>query len=169
LSGSREVFVMVPSCVPPGARWGEAAGSAPRCGTWRKYGAARAMAHSDWSRRNCSNGIEGLRDLGNQMKKSIGSTQSDGIAGRVACSQPDITFDEGFQNIRRELKSFAGVDAAEAPPTFRGQLHEYQRRGSGMASLSAALCIWRLSRRRYGTGKTVQVLCGSGRRHLIRD
>ncbi len=81
-----------------------------------------------------------------------------GLLDALLAAEPEVTFDEGFLRIRREMATFGGVRAAEAAGTFAGQLRDYQREGLG----------WLLFLRRFGfggcladdmgLGKTVQVL-----------
>src|SRR5204862_979249 len=43
-----------------------------------------------------------------------------GLLDALLASQPEVTFDEGFLRLRRELESFAGIAAIDAPSTFTG-------------------------------------------------
>ena len=81
-----------------------------------------------------------------------------GLLDALLQTQPEVTFDEGFLRVRHELETFAGVQASDAPQTFKGRLRDYQREGLG----------WLLFLRRFGfggcladdmgLGKTIQVL-----------
>ena len=81
-----------------------------------------------------------------------------GLLDALLASQPDVTFDEGFQKVRRELETFAGVDAHEAPLTFRGKLRDYQREGLGWLRFLRRFGFGGCLADDMGLGKTVQVL-----------
>jgi superfamily II DNA or RNA helicase len=81
-----------------------------------------------------------------------------GLLDALLANQPEVTFDEGFQKVRRELETFAGVDAHEAPPTFRGQLRDYQREGLGWLRFLRRFGFGGCLADDMGLGKTVQVL-----------
>src|SRR6185369_7318262 len=76
----------------------------------------------------------------------------------LLASQPDVTFDNGFQKIRHELETFSGVGAADAPLTFRGQLRGYQREGLGWLRFLRRFGFGGCLADDMGLGKTVQVL-----------
>ena len=106
-----------------------------------------------------------LRQFG--MLAGLGSTAGDhvrfrrsqaGLLDVLLAGQPQVSFDENFARIRRELAGFGGIQAASQPAAFCGQLRGYQREGLG----------WMLFLQRFGfggcladdmgVGKTAQVL-----------
>jgi superfamily II DNA or RNA helicase len=91
-----------------------------------------------------------------------------GVLDALLAAQPEILSDDLFENARRELMDFRGVESVEPPPTFNGELRDYQKEGLG----------WLLFLRRFGfggcladsmgLGKTVQVLALLEARRLER-
>ena len=76
----------------------------------------------------------------------------------LLANEPDVTFDEGFQRIRGELESFAGVQAAKPSKRFKGLLREYQQEGLGWLQFTRRFGIGGCLADDMGLGKTVQVL-----------
>jgi len=81
-----------------------------------------------------------------------------GLLDALLASQPEVTFDDGFQKVRRELETFAGVCAVEAPATFCGQLRGYQREGLGWLHFLRRFGFGGCLADDMGLGKTIQVL-----------
>jgi len=81
-----------------------------------------------------------------------------GLLDVLLASQPDVRFDEGFRKVRRELESFSGVDSVDAPPTFHGQLRDYQRDGLGWLKFLRRFGFGGCLADDMGLGKTVQIL-----------
>ncbi|HEV3041627.1 MAG TPA: DEAD/DEAH box helicase [Candidatus Angelobacter sp.] len=92
-----------------------------------------------------------------------------GVLDALLAAQPEARCDETFTRVRKELCSFAGIQAAMQPPGFNGHLRDYQREGLG----------WMLFLQRYsfggcladdmGVGKTAQVLALLETRRKSRD
>jgi superfamily II DNA or RNA helicase len=76
----------------------------------------------------------------------------------LLASQPEVTFDEGFTRLRREMESFTGVTAMDAPPTFTGRLRDYQRDGLGWLRFLRRFGFGGCLADDMGLGKTIQVL-----------
>jgi len=66
--------------------------------------------------------------------------------------------DDTFRRIRDELHDFNAVEAADPPPTFRGQLRAYQREGLGWMQFLRRFGLGGCLADDMGLGKTVQVL-----------
>jgi superfamily II DNA or RNA helicase len=81
-----------------------------------------------------------------------------GLLDALLASQPEVTFDEGFLHVRRELESFAGVAALDPAPTFKGRLRDYQREGLGWLQFLRRFGFGGCLADDMGLGKTVQVL-----------
>ena len=81
-----------------------------------------------------------------------------GLLDALLAEQPEVTFDEGFARVRREMTTFAGVQAAEGAATFKGHLREYQREGLGWLHFLRRFAFGGCLADDMGLGKTVQVL-----------
>ena len=81
-----------------------------------------------------------------------------GLLDALLASQTEVTFDEGFQKVRRELETFAGVTAVEAPGSFRGKLRDYQREGLGWLRFLRRFGFGGCLADDMGLGKTIQIL-----------
>lgn len=81
-----------------------------------------------------------------------------GLLDALLAEEPDVAFDEAFVRLRRELSSFHGVQAAEAPATFEGELRDYQREGLGWLHFLRQFGFGGCLADDMGLGKTVQVL-----------
>ena len=81
-----------------------------------------------------------------------------GLLDALLASQPEVSFDEGFQKVRRELETFTGVDGVDAPSTFRGRLRNYQREGLGWLRFLRRFGFGGCLADDMGLGKTIQIL-----------
>jgi SNF2 family DNA or RNA helicase len=81
-----------------------------------------------------------------------------GLLDALLAEQPEVTFDETFDRIRKELACFGGVQSAEAAPTFQGKLREYQRDGLGWLRFLRRFGFGGCLADDMGLGKTVQLL-----------
>src|ERR1035437_4798460 len=54
-----------------------------------------------------------------------------GLLDAMLATQPQADCDTTFTHLCEELRRFQGVEAAEQPAGFVGQLREYQREGLG--------------------------------------
>jgi hypothetical protein len=73
-------------------------------------------------------------------------------------TQESATFDQRFDDVRRNLKSFAGVAPGREPASFQGELREYQRHGLGWLGFLQEFKLGGCLADDMGLGKTVQVL-----------
>jgi superfamily II DNA or RNA helicase len=81
-----------------------------------------------------------------------------GLLDALLTSQPAITFDETFGKLRDELHGFEGVQPADPPKGFVGQLRPYQREGLGWLRFLERYGFGGCLADDMGLGKTVQVL-----------
>src|SRR5439155_26947571 len=81
-----------------------------------------------------------------------------GLLDALLASEPEVRFDAAFLRVREELKSFAGIRAAAAPDTFRGELRDYQQEGLGWLHFIRQFGFGGCLADDMGLGKTVQVL-----------
>jgi SNF2 family DNA or RNA helicase len=84
-------------------------------------------------------------------------------------SEPEATCDETFARARRRLQRFEGIEPAEAPPEFRGELRGYQQTGLGWLHFLREFGFGGCLADDMGLGKTVQVLALLESRRAIRD
>ena len=97
----------------------------------------------------------------------FGKTEGDAIRFRrsqaalldaLLATQPTIAYDEVFEHVRSELRTFGGVVAADPPPSFRGTLREYQREALGWFEFLRRFGFGGCLADDMGLGKTVMVL-----------
>src|SRR5207248_7951955 len=81
-----------------------------------------------------------------------------GLLDALLASQPEATFDAGFARARDELRRFEGIEPADPPPGFVGQLRGYQRDGLGWLDFLQKFGFGGCLADDMGLGKTVQVL-----------
>lgn len=76
----------------------------------------------------------------------------------LLAAQPDVEWDAGFERARQAILSFEGVRAEEAPPTFHGELRDYQREALGWMRFLRDFGFGGCLADDMGLGKTVMVL-----------
>jgi superfamily II DNA or RNA helicase len=81
-----------------------------------------------------------------------------GLLDALLASQPEATFDAGFQKARDELRNFTGVKAVDPPESFTGTLREYQREGLGWLHFLRQFAFGGCLADDMGLGKTPQTL-----------
>jgi superfamily II DNA or RNA helicase len=81
-----------------------------------------------------------------------------GLLDALLASEPEISFDAGFQRLRDELTRFNGARAADPSAEFCGQLREYQREGLGWLQSLRQFGLGGCLADDMGLGKTVQAL-----------
>ncbi len=64
--------------------------------------------------------------------------------------QPAVTWDEPFARLRDTLAGSLDITPLDAPPSFTGELRDYQRDGARLVRLPAAVRLRRLPGRRHG-------------------
>ncbi|HEY2384064.1 MAG TPA: DEAD/DEAH box helicase [Terriglobia bacterium] len=95
------------------------------------------------------------KEDGDQIRFTRGQA---GLLDALLASQPEVTFDQGFQKLRLELESFAGVQEADSSPEFKGQLRDYQKEGLGWLRFLRRFGFGGCLADDMGLGKTIQVL-----------
>ena len=81
-----------------------------------------------------------------------------GLLDALLASQPEARCDETFTRIRKELRSFDGVEPAPQPAGFVGHLRDYQRDGLGWMDFLRRFSFGGCLADDMGVGKTAQVL-----------
>ncbi|HEY6252745.1 MAG TPA: DEAD/DEAH box helicase [Candidatus Angelobacter sp.] len=81
-----------------------------------------------------------------------------GLLDALLAAQPEASCDETFARVRKELALFQGVQAAEQPAGFEGQLRDYQREGLGWMNFLRQFSFGGCLADDMGVGKTAQVL-----------
>lgn len=81
-----------------------------------------------------------------------------GLLDALLAAQPEASCDETFARVRKELAMFQGVQAAEQPAGFEGQLRDYQREGLGWMNFLRQFSFGGCLADDMGVGKTAQVL-----------
>ena len=108
---------------------------------------------------------EWLRRLG--PVAGLGTADSDhirfrpsqaGLLDALLVTQPEAKWDETFERIRQELRSFQGIKPADQPAGFLGQLRDYQLEGLGWMHFLRGFCFGGCLADDMGVGKTAQVL-----------
>jgi hypothetical protein len=87
----------------------------------------------------------------------FGRTQV-GLLDALLAEQPEATADEQFQQAREQLHRFQGIEPADAPDGFVGELRGYQRDGLGWLHFLREFRFGGCLADDMGLGKTVQVL-----------
>jgi superfamily II DNA or RNA helicase len=84
----------------------------------------------------------------------------------LLAAAPQVTTDEAFERLRRDLATFEGVTPRDPPPRFQGRLREYQREGLGWLAFLERYGFGGCLADDMGLGKTVMVLAHlAGRPH----
>jgi len=81
-----------------------------------------------------------------------------GVLDALLASRPEIGVDKQFEKARSELRKFDGVEPADPPAAFKGELRGYQRDGLGWLRFLRAFGCGGCLADDMGLGKTVQVL-----------
>lgn len=90
-----------------------------------------------------------------------------GLLDALLATQPEVQCDALFARARDELRSFAGIQPAEPPAGFEGELRPYQKEGLGWLNFLRRFGFGGCLADDMGLGKTVQVLALlEGRRAL---
>lgn len=108
----------------------------------------------------------------------LGTTEGDhirfkrhqaGLLDALLATQPEVSCDALFDHVRRQLQSFTGVDAADAPDGFCGLLRGYQREGLGWIHFLQRFNFGGCLADDMGLGKTIQVLALLEGRRILRS
>ena len=81
-----------------------------------------------------------------------------GLLDALLAAQPEARCDETFTRVREELRLFQGVEPAQQPAGFVGQLRDYQREGLGWMEFLRRFSFGGCLADDMGVGKTTQVL-----------
>jgi superfamily II DNA or RNA helicase len=76
----------------------------------------------------------------------------------LLAAQPAIAYDEVFERVRSELRTFSGIHALDPPASFHGTLREYQREALGWFEFLRRFAFGGCLADDMGLGKTVMVL-----------
>jgi superfamily II DNA or RNA helicase len=76
----------------------------------------------------------------------------------LLADQPEVRVDSIFEQVRSELRGFAGIEPADPPATFHGALRDYQREGLGWLKFLQRFSLGGCLADDMGLGKTIQVL-----------
>ncbi len=100
-----------------------------------------------------------LADLGQARDGKLKFRSSQALLlDALLAAQDDVQVDERFDEYRRRLRSFEGVQAADAPRGFVGALRPYQQEGLGWLNFLREFRLGGCLADDMGLGKTVQVL-----------
>ncbi len=81
-----------------------------------------------------------------------------GLLDLLLADESALRVDAVFESVRNQLRGFAGVEAADAAPSFRGTLRDYQREGLGWLQFLQRFHLGGCLADDMGLGKTIQVL-----------
>jgi superfamily II DNA or RNA helicase len=100
-----------------------------------------------------------LAGMGKETDDHLRFTRSQvGLLDALLAAQPQATFDGVFEKTRQMLRSFDGVQAADPPASFTGELRPYQKDGLGWLKFLREFSFGGCLADDMGLGKTVQVL-----------
>ena len=111
------------------------------------------------------------------MLAGLGSNKDDrlrfsrslaGLLDALLAAEPAVTVDAVFENMRQELRGFAGVSEANPTAEFRGELRGYQRDGLGWLHFLRRFGFGGCLADDMGLGKTIQVLALLESRREVR-
>jgi SNF2 family DNA or RNA helicase len=109
-----------------------------------------------------------LAELGTMEQNRIRFTRPQaGLLDALLAAEP-VKMDAAFNQIRRELQQFAGVEPAQPPPGFTGELRHYQLEGLGWLLFLQRFGFGGCLADDMGLGKTVQVLALLESRRALR-
>ncbi len=115
---------------------------------------SQGMLPADLSRRLALLGILGEED-GDALR--FGRHQG-WLLDALVAGDADVTTDDEFEQFRAALASFDGIAPGTEPPTFQGELREYQREGLAWFAFLRQFGCGGCLADDMGLGKTVQVL-----------
>lgn len=81
-----------------------------------------------------------------------------GLLDALLATQETVQFDSGFDDLRRRVKDFSGIEVTEAPQGFTGELRPYQRAGVGWLRFLNDFRFGGCLADDMGLGKTIQFL-----------
>jgi superfamily II DNA or RNA helicase len=111
-----------------------------------------------------------LAGLGNTQDDHIRFQPSQaGLLDALLASKPEVSCDDLFENVRRELNGFREITADNEPAGFSGTLRPYQREGLGWLHFLQRFGFGGCLADDMGLGKTIQVLALLEERRCLRD
>ncbi|TVS20616.1 MAG: helicase SNF2 [Planctomycetaceae bacterium] len=100
-----------------------------------------------------------LIELGQQEDDTLRFRPSQALLlDALLAAQDGVTFDASFDRLRKQLRSFDGIQARSEPRGFRGELRNYQREGLGWLDFLRTFHFGGCLADDMGLGKTIQVL-----------
>jgi superfamily II DNA or RNA helicase len=81
-----------------------------------------------------------------------------GLLDALLAAQESVRFDDGFDELRRKVREFSGIEIANEPEGFVGELRPYQRSGVGWLEFLTDFQFGGCLADDMGLGKTVQFL-----------
>lgn len=112
------------------------------------------MLPEDWLRKY---GL--LANLGQSAKDHLRfSPGQAGLLDILLAEQPQATCDATFEEVRRQLRSYEGIEPSDPAGEFRGALRGYQKEGLGWLHFLRRFRFGGCLADDMGLGKTVQVL-----------
>jgi superfamily II DNA or RNA helicase len=111
-----------------------------------------------------------LAELGSVSGQRLRFTRPQaGLLDALLASEPEVSVDALFNRVREEMRGFAGVNAADPPKTFCGELRDYQREGLGWLEFLRRFGFGGCLADDMGLGKTIQVLALLEARRVERE
>jgi len=92
-----------------------------------------------------------------------------GLLDALLAAESKATCDALFENTRRQLQNFCGIEPASAPESFQGTLRRYQEEALGWFDFLRRFGFGGCLADDMGLGKTVQVLALLEKRRLLRQ
>ena len=126
----------------------------------------RGLVPEEWLQR-----FAGVASLGERDGDHLRYRRSQAaLLDALLAAQPAVQVDEVFARARTALQTFNGIGPVDPPPSFRGQLREYQREALGWLEFLREFGFGGCLADDMGLGKTVMVLAMlERRRHGMGD
>jgi SNF2 family DNA or RNA helicase len=100
-----------------------------------------------------------LAELGSTEKNHLRFARHQAsLLDALIAAESEVKTDEIFARLRDELSNFNGIEIAEPPPSFAGQLRDYQKEGLGWMNFLGRFGFGGCLADDMGLGKTVQAL-----------
>ena len=100
-----------------------------------------------------------LGELGSTEKNHLRFARHQAVLlDALIAAEAEFKTDEAFAQLRDQLRDFTGIERAEPPPGFMGQLRDYQKAGLGWMNFLARFGFGGCLADDMGLGKTVQAL-----------
>ena len=110
-----------------------------------------------------------LAGLGSAEENHLRFTRPQaGLLDALLASEPAVSADATFEQVRQELRTFVGIRSADPPPEFSGHLRGYQSEGLGWLYFLQRFAFGGCLADDMGLGKTIQVLALLESRRALR-